>query len=191
MSEAVLSDERGCTAQSRGAYHYWTQTLTCAPRRLTDHDQGQGMRSKGRISGRGPRLIYLRLGATPCGATKKCCASMPAKLASGGSDQIRALGSADPRHTCPAFCPQGAHLRRGHGPPPRRTAGTTLRSTLAEARGIICERVRAPAGQEMWRWPVIRERAAGVRLRLRAFYAVWDAVRHQSWFKAETMDALV
>ena len=49
------------------------------------------------------------------------------------ADQIRALGSADPRHTCPSFCPPGTHPRRAHGPPPRRTAGTTLSSTLADA----------------------------------------------------------
>jgi hypothetical protein len=48
-------------------------------------------------------------------------------------DQIRAVGSADPRHTCPGFLSPGTHPRRGHGPPPRRTAGTTLSSTLADA----------------------------------------------------------
>ena len=35
MGEAMLRDGRGCTAQSRRAHQYWTQTLTCAtaPRR--------------------------------------------------------------------------------------------------------------------------------------------------------------
>ena len=84
--------------------------------------------------------LYLRLGATPCGVPRNVVLSsgpkwcVVSRLASLGSGRwIRALGSADPRHTCPAFCPPGTHPRRGHGPPPRRTAGTTLSSTLADA----------------------------------------------------------
>jgi hypothetical protein len=109
-------------------------------------------------------------------------------------DQIRALGSAGPRHTCPGF------LSPRHPPSTwaRSTAETNGRDNTqlearrcCPARGIICERVRAPADPEMWRRPAIRERAAGVRLRLRAFCALWDAARHQSWFKAETMVTLV
>ncbi len=46
-------------------------------------------------------------------------------------------GRSDPRILgthAPAFCPPGTHPRRGgHGHPPRRTAGTTLSLTLADA----------------------------------------------------------
>jgi hypothetical protein len=69
-------------------------------------------------------------------------------------DQIRALGSADPRHTCPSFCPPGTHPRRGHGPPPRRTAGTTLSSTLADA-------ARAASSASVWEHLLVRRCGAG------------------------------
>ncbi len=44
MGEAMLRDERGCTAQSRRAYHYWTQTLACATalQQLKGHEEGPG-----------------------------------------------------------------------------------------------------------------------------------------------------
>jgi hypothetical protein len=74
---------------------------------------------------------------------------------SGVADQIRALGSADPRHTCPAFCPPGTHPRRGHGPPPRRTAGTTLSSTLADAAR------RAASSASVCEHLLMRRRGAG------------------------------
>jgi hypothetical protein len=148
--------------------------------------------------------LYLRLGATPCGVTKKCCAFFRPKVVCGleaGELRVQAGGGPD----------QGARIRgsSAHMPgflSPRHPPSTRARSAAetngrdntqldarrsCPARGVICERVRAPADQDMWRRPVIRERAAGVRLRLRAFCALWDAARHQSWFKAETMDALV
>ena len=46
MGEALLRDERGCMAQARRAYHYWTQRLTCAtaPRRLKAKDREDGQK---------------------------------------------------------------------------------------------------------------------------------------------------
>ena len=138
----------------------------------------------------GFQLIPPTWGATLCGVTKKCCAFFRPKVVCGleaGELRVQAGGGPD----------QGARIRgsSAHMPgflsprhPPSTWAWSAAETNGRDntqldairscpARGVICERMRAPADQEMWRRPAIRERAAGVRLRLRAFCALWDAAR--------------
>jgi hypothetical protein len=179
MGEAMLRDERGCTAQSRRAYHYADAHLATALRRLKRPRSRAGrMRSKGQTSGEGPLVLQYLLGGNPERGNQECCVTrkvMGARRACGcsrwrtGSGRPRRRSSGHvARHSVPPEpSAPGTHPRRGHAP----AAGTNGRdNTQLDARrccsrGIVCERVRAPA--EIWRRPVIRERAAGVRLRLR------------------------
>ncbi len=105
-------------------------------------------------------LYTTSFGATPeRGCPKKCCAPLTRNAQSDGCRGGLAGGGPD----------QGARariIRPGHPPStghaPAGTNGrdnSRLDARRCCSRGIICERVRAPA--EIWRRPVIRERAAG------------------------------
>jgi hypothetical protein len=71
-------------------------------------------------------------------------------------------GFLSPRHP-----PSTRALARSRHRDERQGQHSTRRTLMMPRNGIICERVRAPAEHAIRRRPVLRERAAGVRLRLR------------------------
>ena len=110
---------------------------------------------------------------------KKCCAF---RTRGGWYVYRRAMGFRWPRRTSREFGSSvhmpGGFLSPRHPPSTRALARSrhrderqgqhsTRRTLMMPRNGIICERVRAPAEHAIRRRPVLRERAAGVRLRLR------------------------
>ena len=124
------------------------------------HDQG-GCGRKVEILLRSGQFLYLRLGATPSGVARKCCASLTrnaqsdgcrgglAASAGGGPDQ--GARGADPRDTLhgtpsrPNHPPQAPTLDVGTLQPPGTNGrdNTPLDARRCCSRGIICERACA------------------------------------------------
>ena len=162
MGEAMLRDGRGCTAQSRRAHQYWTQTLTCAtaPRRQKATIK-EDVVERSKFLRRSRIICTSTKGATPSGVTRKCCASLTrnaqsdgcrgglAASAGGGPDQgARGAGPRDTLHGTPSrpnHPPQAPTLDVGTLQPPGTNGrdNTPLDARRCCSRGIICERACA------------------------------------------------
>ena len=81
--------------------------------------------------------------------------------------RIRGSSAHMPGFLSPRHPPSTRALARSRHRDERQGQHSTRRTLMMPRNGIICERVRAPAEHAIRRRPVLRERAAGVRLRLR------------------------